>query len=47
MSTEPTPLAALASLCGCGNPLEIEMERSAGACLECQEAEATRKERAS
>ena len=40
-----TPLAALAPLCGCGNTLDIEMERSAGTCLDCQEAEATRKEK--
>ena len=43
----PTPLAVLASLCGCGNTLDIEMERDTGTCLECQEAEATRKEKAS
>lgn len=42
--TEPTPLRAL---CGCGEPLEIEMERDAGTCLDCQRAEAERKEKAS
>ena len=47
MDIDPTPLAVLAPLCGCGNTLDIEMERSAGTCLDCQESEATQKEKAS
>ena len=44
--SHPATLALLSNLCGCGEPLEIEMERSAGTCLECQRAEAA-KEKAS